>query len=476
MASVDRNTVNNVALTTSLLVVPSGEELFYGETVFASDAIAELAFQFPVGSQHLDAIYGRAQNAGRGVVGEGGEVGPGVVGIAGGVIENPNQPGPRPIYKEPHVGRGLRVGVLGFGGNPDGRGEEKGGGDAVGVLGESEKNLGVLGRSFAHAGVYGMSRTTGVIGDGRRGQIGVEGFGSMYGVYGHVDYGNPNPDGIGVFGAAALDLGGGSPTGRAGVFVGPVEVNGDLTVLENFAVWGTKSAAVRHDDGKGRLLYCLESPECYIEDFGEAALVKGKASVKLDREFVGVAETGSYHVFLTPYGDSAGLFVSTRTRAGFEVREQGGGTSRLKFSYRVVARRKDVKVKRFQRISRPSVPKMPAALTTPDIVSQSAKVAGKRRPAGKQPQAMTPNRTNRRFKVSKVEICDETHQQYRDVVVGRVADTDGGDPAVEFGVQRRGDIDVSIGDCGGGVFVGGEVERTRPRSLTGCRHFWAANA
>ena len=226
-------------------------------------SIAELAFQFPVGSQHLDAIYGRA-TTGRGVVGEGGEVGPGVVGIAGGVIGVPTSPG-RGHLQGADVGRGLRVGVLGFGGNPDGRGEEKGGGDAVGVLGESEKNLGVLGVLCPCWRVRHV-QNDGLIGDGRRGQIGIEGFGSMYGVYGHVDYGNPNPDSIGVFGAAASRLGGGSPTGRAGVFVGPVEVNGDLTVLENFAVWGTKSAAVRHDDGKGRLLYCLESPECYIED------------------------------------------------------------------------------------------------------------------------------------------------------------------------------------------------------------------
>ena len=51
---------------------------------------------------------------------------------------------------------------------------------------------------------------------------------------------------------------------------------------------------------------------------GEAALVKGKASVKLNREFISIAETGSYHVFLTPYGDSAGLFVSTGARTGSE--------------------------------------------------------------------------------------------------------------------------------------------------------------
>jgi hypothetical protein len=48
---------------------------------------------------------------------------------------------------------------------------------------------------------------------------------------------------------------------------------------------------------------------------------------------------GRYHVFLTPNGDSKGLYVSRKTATSFEVREQGGGTSSVTFDYRIVAKR-----------------------------------------------------------------------------------------------------------------------------------------
>ena len=85
------------------------------------------------------------------------------------------------------------------------------------------------------------------------------------------------------------------------------------------AVSGSKSAAVPFADGSHRRLYCMESPECWFEDFGEAKLVKGKAQIKLPRDFAAVINVNSYHVFLTPYGPSNGLYVSKRTRQGFVV-------------------------------------------------------------------------------------------------------------------------------------------------------------
>jgi hypothetical protein len=50
-------------------------------------------------------------------------------------------------------------------------------------------------------------------------------------------------------------------------------------------------------------------------------------------------EDGEYHVFVTPEGESKGLFVTDRQADGFEVCEQDGGSSTLTFSYRVVAAR-----------------------------------------------------------------------------------------------------------------------------------------
>ena len=373
MASVDRNTLNGLVKLTDVHAGGQSRRLpFDGEYVFGMDAFAAFALQSPMRDQQIDGGYGRGLNDGRGLVGEGGDRGPGVVGVAGNVIARPNPAVPRQLWDGPFPGRGFRAGVVGLGADPTRRRRPGEGTDAVGVFGQAD-----------NAGVVGRSRTTGVIGDGTAGQIGVEGFGSRYGVYGHVSFADPNPDGVGVFGAAAMDLGTpGSYTGRAGVFVGPVEALGDLTCTGNFVVWGTKSAATRHTDGTHRLLYAIESPDSQFEDFGEARLVKGRARVAIDRDFAAVADTRQYHVFLTPYGDCRGLFVSRRGRRGFEVREQGGGAASLTFSYRIVARRKGVTTRRFQEVARPEAPEMPKRLHVPGESKPEATRSARRRAAG----------------------------------------------------------------------------------------------
>jgi hypothetical protein len=380
MASVDKDTFNGLAKMTDVNAGGHSElDPFDGVFVFGMDAFPAFAMtsRSAMRNQTIDGGYGRAFNSGRGIVGEGGDTGPGVVGIAGNVIARPFKDTPRTLWEGPFPGQGARAGVIGLGADPGI--ERRGGkGDAVGVVGFSQTSVGVFGRSIAQpgvfgtanasAGVFGSSGTTGVVGDGTAGQTGVEGIGSWAGVYGHVDYKNPNPDGAGVFGAAAVNVPDWeSYTGRAGVFVGPVDVIGNLTVTGDQVVWGTKSAAAKHTDGTHRLLYCVESPESQFEDFGEARLVRGRAKIRLDRDFAAVADTRQYHVFITPYGDSNGLYVSGRNRNGFDVREQGGGTSSLRFSYRIVAKRRDVAVKRFRKVARPVRPKMPSELKRPEM-------------------------------------------------------------------------------------------------------------
>jgi len=86
--------------------------------------------------------------------------------------------------------------------------------------------------------------------------------------------------------------------------------------------------------------YAMQSPENWMEDFGSGDLVNGHATVNIDPAFAAtVAGDASYHVFITPNGDSKGLYVTSKTANGFEVRESGGGTSSLGFDYRIVAKR-----------------------------------------------------------------------------------------------------------------------------------------
>lgn len=140
----------------------------------------------------------------------------------------------------------------------------------------------------------------------------------------------------------------------AALFYGTVYVTG------HHIVQGGKYAAVKAADGSNRLLHAVEAPEAWFEDIGRGQLVQGKASIALDRDFAGVVVTQDYHVFLTPKGETRGLFVSRQTPAGFEVQEQGGGTSSVAFDYRVVARRKDLAGRpRLERITLPDPPRAP---------------------------------------------------------------------------------------------------------------------
>jgi hypothetical protein len=153
----------------------------------------------------------------------------------------------------------------------------------------------------------------------------------------------------------------------AGIFEGDIDVTGDAYVNGSLVVSGAKWAAVPYRDGTHRLLYAMESPEPWFEDFGRGRLVRGKARVRLDPMFAGVVRTGAYHVFLTAEGESQGLYVRRRTRVGFEVWERGGGRSSVGFSYRVVAKRKDIPGRRFEKVKipRPAAPR----LKMPDVLA-----------------------------------------------------------------------------------------------------------
>ena len=115
------------------------------------------------------------------------------------------------------------------------------------------------------------------------------------------------------------------------------EVNGNLNCT------GSKSAVVETSNHGQRLLYAVESPEVWFEDFGSASLAEGATTVAFDPIF---AETVNleedYHVFVTPLSqEPVLLFVTDKSDAGFTV--QGvtldGEPAACAFDYRVVAKR-----------------------------------------------------------------------------------------------------------------------------------------
>jgi len=123
-----------------------------------------------------------------------------------------------------------------------------------------------------------------------------------------------------------------------------VDSGGDLVCT------GGVSAVSSVEGGKRTVaLAAIESPMNWFEDAGSGRLVDGAALVALDPDYMQTANTEKeYQVFLTPYGDCKGLYVTNRMANSFEVRELGGGTSSLSFGYRIMAVRKNYETVRFK--------------------------------------------------------------------------------------------------------------------------------
>jgi hypothetical protein len=224
--------------------------------------------------------------------------------------------------------------------------------DQTGVYGWSQSGIGIVGvsNSDTQAAIFGLSLLAG--GDGNSGVVGWSGhpgpnlpmnLPTIAGVFGTSD------TQAGVIGASNRTAGVLGFSNNVGIY--GVGTNYAGVFRGNIVVTGTKSAAVPFPDGSQRVLYCMESPELWFEDFGTARLKRGRAVVNLDANFGKVIKRGDYRVFPVPEGDCRGLYVRRKSGASFEVRELAGGTSSVAFSYRIVGRRKDIRAQqRFAKI------------------------------------------------------------------------------------------------------------------------------
>jgi hypothetical protein len=117
----------------------------------------------------------------------------------------------------------------------------------------------------------------------------------------------------------------------------------------NLNCTGSKNAVVPLDGGKRTVaLSAIESPENWFEDFGSAQLADGVAVIPLDPDFIQTVNTEKdYRVFPVPNGDCRGLYVTNKSANSFEVHELGGGTSNVRFDYRITAIRRKYETVRF---------------------------------------------------------------------------------------------------------------------------------
>jgi hypothetical protein len=224
----------------------------------------------------------------------------------------------------------------------------------VGLYGTSTNGDAILGASSKLVGVYGSSnKSTGVFGT-------VSGGSSPTGVYG-VDN-SQSGNGAGLAGQSNAGTGvigstlssnvnsqamlAAAPNGSAFLFAGVGPGNLEVVSMDNqgnvsisgqiFTNGQCGSGCARHHEAVRS--YGASSASPTLEDTGEAQLIGGAASVRLDAAFYNATDPRlGYYVLITPEGDTRGLYVTHRTPTGFEVRENTGGRSNVPFAYRIVA-------------------------------------------------------------------------------------------------------------------------------------------
>jgi len=138
---------------------------------------------------------------------------------------------------------------------------------------------------------------------------------------------------------AAANFGGG-PLFRA--YAGKTEMldldnAGNMVIAGALTQHGTPHSVTRTSTGDQVVMYGPMQTEATVEDLGESQLSNGQAFVRIDPRFANTMDrTRTYLVFLTPQGDTPGLYVTGKSANGFVVREHDG-RSNIAFDYRIVA-------------------------------------------------------------------------------------------------------------------------------------------
>jgi hypothetical protein len=119
-----------------------------------------------------------------------------------------------------------------------------------------------------------------------------------------------------------------------------------ISALAAMTCSGGVSGSVLHARHRNRagqrvVSYASESASATIEDDGTAKISGGVATVRIDARFAALMDRAWYYVFITPLGDTRGLYVSAKTPLGFVVREAEHGRDTLAFDYRIVAHPRD---------------------------------------------------------------------------------------------------------------------------------------
>jgi hypothetical protein len=349
-------------------------------------------------------VYGRADDtAGYGVLGYAFAASGATYGVSGFVNSTSGTAGYFTNYSGIGMSRGWGVRAFtGAGGSGDvhpggsfnnAAGEFAGPNGVIGAAStDSYYGVGVIGLSAGSSGygVYGWASATSGTTSGVQG---VSSSTSGYGVYGNATSGTGvtagtygitySGDGFGVAGhsfMSGVGVGAWSYSGNLIEAYAGDYPNGSLRFYIDPNGWvyadgGYGTFKVSNLDGTTHAVTAIQSPEVWLEDFGHASLVDGRAVVSIAPDFTGMANLSvDYMVFVTLEGDCQGMYITHKTPTSFEVHEVNGGKSNAAFSYRIVAKSAGSETVRLPEVTIPSQvesPRQPADNGQPLQQSQS---------------------------------------------------------------------------------------------------------
>lgn len=126
---------------------------------------------------------------------------------------------------------------------------------------------------------------------------------------------------------------------------------------------------ITNDTNDRKLMFAPEAPEIVLQDFGVGRLVNGKAHITLDPIFSKNIVVNSEHplrVFIQLEGECNGVYVTNKTKNGFDVIELHEGKSNVEFTWFVIANRADyinpitnVLISKHEGVRFPSAPNAP---------------------------------------------------------------------------------------------------------------------
>jgi hypothetical protein len=240
-----------------------------------------------------------------------------------------------------------------------------GSGTAFRTLATSGPNVGVLGNlgstlSSYSFGVYGSSpstttRTGGVFGDDGGFSMGALGYyafnGTDYSVYGFSGaYQAGLLTGRSANSSASTHIGLGIQAGLMGSWI-KGDVYGAMVKGERYSLYVDGQTytnqpitqLVEMADGSKQPTYTTASTQPDVYARGKATLYNGRASVQFDKAFQQVISSlpEDITVTVTPIGSSKGLYLSSYDAKGFEIAENGEGSSNISFTWIAIGKRKD---------------------------------------------------------------------------------------------------------------------------------------